>query len=873
MLSHGTIGDMPLTPGTRLGPYQILAPIGEGGMGEVYKAQDTRLDRTVAIKTSKTEFSGRFEREARAVAALNHSNICTLFDVGPNYLVMEYIEGTPLKGPLPLDEALKYAAQICDALDAAHKKGITHRDLKPANILVTKAGVKLLDFGLAKFAQVVQPLTDSTASLALTANGQILGTPQYMPPEQLQGQEADVRSDIFAFGLVFYEMLTGKRAFHASSHANLIAAILKDEPPPLRSLLPSIPPALERTVSKCLEKDPDRRWQSAADLRDELAWIAEGGVAASTPVSRRVMFPWIAGGVAAGAGVAGIALWAWGRNNLTAPREATRFRLAAPEGAWISRVFTQQSLALSPVGRRVAMIATGERGPMVWVQRLDSLTASQLLGTEGATMVFWSPDGQFIGFWAGGKLKKIPAEGGTPLPICDLPGALSATWNQDNLIVLQTSFMGSSVKISVQSGAVSPGQPHFWPKFLPGGTHLLYANMDPKIKGLRAYVAELTTGRETPLMPTDTHVTFTPDQPGSRQGHLLFGRGATLRALRFDADRLSVSGAPVPVAKDVPFFGTGWSEFDTSPDGVLIFSTGSQDAQLTWLDRGGRELGPVGAARDFLGFFRLSPDGKKIAVDVFDFSNGTTDVWICDVAQATTERATLDPGGASPVWSPDGTRLAYGRGHDGPMQLKVKAASDQGSEESFPPGVFQFPSDWSSDGRWIFYQTNGGEGNAEIWLASVADHKVMPLLQTRFDSSFPVLSPSGEYLAFSANDTGRSEIYVQRFQGGDSPKLAGARLRVSHGGGNGPRWRRDGMELFFLSTDRQIMAVTVKPGTGIEFGIPAALFPLPTSYRSLAPATVGYEVSADGQRFLVPVRKAAGAPLQVVVNWQAGLKG
>ncbi len=871
---------MPLSNGTRLGPYEIVSPLGAGGMGEVYKARDTRLDRTVAVKISAQQFSERFEREARAVAALNHPNICTLHDVGPDYLVMEYIEGAPVVSqkkprPMPLPEALRLAIQIAGALEAAHAKGILHRDLKPSNILLTKTGVKLLDFGLAKFAQPAAGMPDETMTTPLTAAGQIVGTLQYMSPEQLQGQEADARADIFSFGLVLYEMLTGRRAFQASSQASLIAAILKEEPPPLLSLLPLTPPALERTVSKCLEKEPGRRWQSAADLRDELVWIAESGAAVPAPVSRRALFPWIAGAAAAGAGTVGLAVWALGRKSSPALTEATRFQFAPPEGTRLARQFTQQSLALSPTGRRVAMIATGERGSMVWVQRLDSLTANPLPGTEGATMVFWSPDGAFIGFWAGGKIKKIPAEGGTSLPICDLSGAFSATWNSDNLIVAHTFWPGGSVKISVQSGVVSPGRTLNWPKFLPDGKHLLYVNLDPKIKGLRAYVEELSTGRATELMPTDTQVTFTPDHPGSSQGHLLFGRSATLLALRFDAERLRIMGEPVPVAKDVPFFwGLGWSEFDTSFDGVLIHSTGSQEAQLTWLDRGGGDLGPAGISRDFFGLFRSSPDGKKIAADVFDFSSGGVRVWIYDVPQATTERLTLDPGwDFAPVWSPDGTKIAYGGGQGGPMQLKVKAANDQGSAEGFPPGRFQYPTDWSSDGRWIFYQTNGGEANAEIWLASAAEHKVMPLLQTRFDTSYPALSPSGELLAFSANDTGRSEIYVQRFQGGDSPKLTGDRRRVSRDGGNGARWRRDGKELFFLSPDRQIMSVAVKPGTGIEFGPPAALFRLPTSYRSLAPVTPGYEVSSDGKKFLVPIRKAVGAPLQVVVNWQAGLKG
>ena len=411
---------------------------------------------------SNEKFSERFEREARAVAALNHAHICTLYDVGPDYAGDGVHRGraggfSKKPRPMPLVEALRIAIQIAGALEAAHAKGILHRDLKPSNILLTKSGVKLLDFGLAKFAQPAVGMPDETMTTPLTAAGQILGTLQYMSPEQLQGQEADARGDIFSFGLVLYEMLTGRRAFQASSQASLIAAILKEEPPSLSSLQVLTPPALERTVSKCLEKEPGRRWQSAADLRDELEWIAGSEVAAPAPVSRRALLPWIAGAAAAGAGAAGLAVWASDRQELTGLTEATRFRLAPPEGAGLARQFTQQSLALSPTGRRVAMIASGERGSMVWVQRLDSLTANSLQGTEGATMVFWSPDGAFIGFWAGGKMQKISAEGGTPLPICDLAGAFSATWNQDNLIVAQNNWPGGSVKISVQSGVVSPG--------------------------------------------------------------------------------------------------------------------------------------------------------------------------------------------------------------------------------------------------------------------------------------------------------------------------------------------------------------------------------------------------------------------------------
>jgi predicted Ser/Thr protein kinase len=864
-----------LTPGTQLGPYRIEGSLGVGGQAEVYRGLDTRLDRKVAIKISAQQFSGRFEREARAISALNHPHICTLYDVGPNYLVMELVEGETLaarlrKGPLHMELVLRYGAEIADALAVAHSLGIIHRDLKPANIMVTKSGVKVLDFGLAK---MVQPIGESAKPAeTLTASQAIMGTLAYMAPEQLAGKECDARSDIFSLGLVLYETAMGKRAFPGDSRAALIAEVMRCEPAPLES----VPDKFAHVVQRCLAKDPESRWQTARDLKAELEWAAAGDfLAPRTVLPRRAFFPWIAGAAVAGAGGAGLAAWAWGGKNSPAQPGAVRFRLAPPEGAWLARVFTEQSLALSPVGRSVAMVANGERGSMVWIQRLDSLTASILQGTEGATTVFWSPNGEFIGFWAGGKLKKIPAEGGTPLPICDIYPVQSATWNRDGIIVA-THALSASSTISVKSGTISPGKRLWWPRFLPGGKHLLDVKPDPKIGGLRAYVAELSTGRETELMPTDTKVTFTPDLPGSSQGHLLFGRSSTLLALRFDMDRLRVAGEPEPVAKDVPFLSPkGWSEFDTSPDGVLIYSTGSQEAQLTWLDRGGRELAAVGDPKDFFGSLRLSPDGKKLAADVLDFSNGGTDIWVYDLsqAQATAERVTFEPGGEfSPVWSPEGARIVFGSGGDGPVKLRVKAVSDRGSGEGFPANVFQLPSDWSSDGHWIFYQTNGGEANGEIWLASVADRKVMPLVQTAFDSSFPALSPNQAHLAFSANDTGRSEIYVQGFQEGDSPKLVGERRRLSRNGGNGPRWRRDGKELFFLSPDRQIMAVAVQQGTEIEFGPPAALFHLPTSYRSLAPVTVGYEVSRDGQKFLVPVRKAVGAPLQVVVNWQAELK-
>jgi hypothetical protein len=819
-------------------------------MGEVYRALDTRLDRTVAIKIAKGTFNERFEREARAISALNHPHICTLYDIGPNYLVMEYVEGRPLKGPLPVKEALRLAAQIADALDAAHRKGITHRDLKPGNILLAKSGVKVLDFGLAKLAEPPPSENTPTITLGLTGEGVVVGTPAYMAPEQMAGQ-ADARTDLYALGLVLYEMLTDKRATLGTKTLD--------------------PPALDRVVRKCLASDPDERWQTARDLRDELAWLGESDLVAPSAVSRRALFPWMAGALA-GAGGAGVAAWAWGRKRPPAIATAIRFRLAPPEGVWPEHVIDRQSFAVSPTDGRVAMVASGERGPMVWVQRLDSFTMSPLPGTEGARMVFWSPDGQFIGFWAGGKLKKIPVTGGTALPICDISRPASATWNRRGVILAGGFPEPAAFIITVETGATTRRKPLRWPRFLPDGKHVLHVNADPTIGGFRAYAEELSTGRQTALMPTDTQAIFVPDQAGSSQGYILFGRSATLLAQRFDADRLAVTGEPVPLADGVPFFlPNGWSGFDASPDGVLIYSTGASQAQLTWFDRSGREAGTLGHPQAFFSSFRLTPDGRRLAIDVFDLSKGSTDIWVYDISKNTAERVTFEPGlEASPVWSPDGTRLAFGStqatGPRGGPQLRVKAVEDRGSGEAFPPGDFQLPADWSSDGRWILYIST------EVRLASLADRKIMPLLQTPSGiSSSPAFSPNTEYLAFSTDEAGRSEIYVQRFEAGEAPKLAGERRRVSHNGGTAPRWRRDGKELFFVSPDRQIMAVTVQQRAEIEFGSPTALFRLPTSSHSMSPDAEKYDVSPDGQRFLVLTR-AANVPLHVVVNWQAGLK-
>ncbi len=544
---------MSLSAGERLGPYEILNRIGAGGMGEVYRARDTRLERTIAIKVSSAEFSERFEREARAVAALNHPYVCQLYDVGPNYLVMEYIGGKPLKVRCRSEQTLKYADQICDALDAAHRHGITHRDLKPANILLTNAGVKLLDFGLAKIAPAVTAV-EATMTMALTGKGEILGTLHYMSPEQLQGEEADARSDIFSLGLVIYEILTGSRAFDGASPASVIAAILEREAPSIAGIAP---PALDRLLRRCLEKNPDDRWQTARDLKAELEWIASERC--SSPllqaIRRRAFFPWIAGAAAGAAAGAGIAAWAWRGGGKSIPLRPIRFRLAPPEGTVLQRMVTRQSVALSPVGGSVAMIASDERGSRVWVQRFDSLVARPLAGTEGASVVFWSPDSQFIGFWANGRLKRIPAEGGAAFTLCDLPDIWSATWSRDGAVVAGGGH--EQFVVSVKSGEVKPVILGLWPQFLPDSKRVLHIRTNtarPAASG-RVQRSCQVMPRHLELIPTDTKVVFAPDRMGSTQRLSPFSCVAPYcRLCASMPERLQVDGRPVPVAQDVPFF-------------------------------------------------------------------------------------------------------------------------------------------------------------------------------------------------------------------------------------------------------------------------------------------------------------------------------
>jgi Tol biopolymer transport system component len=871
---------MALSTGDKLGPYEILAPIGAGGMGEVYKARDTRLGRIVAIKVSPAQFSERFERETRAIAALNHPHICTLHDVGPNYLVMEYIEGQTLKGPLPLPLALKHAAQICDALGAAHKQGIVHRDLKPANILVTKAGVKLLDFGLAKMKQSCA-IAGNTETIALTHANTILGTLQYMAPEQLEGKDADGRSDIFAFGAVLYEMLTGRRAFEGKSQASLIAAILERDPP---SIADVAPPALDRLLQRCVAKDPERRWESASDLKAELEWIAEGGAPAApstaTPTIWRVHAIWIA------AITALIALAVWYRPAPPAA-EVVRFQIYPPERATFSgaRAITVPTpqFDLSPDGRAIVFAASmpGAK-PTLWLRLLREVSAHPIPGTESGDLPCWSPDSRWIAFFSEGKLKKIDIGGGPVRVVAEnIADPRGLSWGPDNTILYSS---GASVLYRVPSSGGTPAPvtrleaalgegSHRWPHFLPDGHHFLFSVHTSQTGQRGVYASSMGSQDRKFLVPYSLYGSAIYAPPG----YLLFVEGDTLMAQRFDPERLELHEQPFSVAETVGRNSAGHMAASASRTGALAFADGLYKVgRLTWFDRAGNRIeslpGPEGDYTDF----RLSPDEKRAAVSLVDPKVGVPSVWLIDLARGSMSRftsGTFLTGG--PVWSPDGTRILFRSNRRGLVEFWQKSAAGGGEEEltlsadaERSAGVgftTNMPSDWSSDGLNLLCELSGSGSGSDIWILPLTgEKKLLKFFGTQYDEIQANFSPVGKLVAYSSNESGRFEVYVQTFPRSDR------QWQVSTNGGSEPRWRRDGKEIYYLSGDRKLMAVTVGPGP--SFGVPKPLF------QTGAPAEVStfhtnYVPSGDGRRFLVNTQiEQPPTPITVELNWMAGLK-
>jgi serine/threonine protein kinase len=855
--------------GARLGPYEILAPLGAGGMGEVWKARDTRLGRTVAIKVSAARFSERFEREARAVAALNHPNISTLYDVGPNYLVMEYVEGVPLKGPLPVEKAVEYAGQILDALDAAHRKGITHRDLKPANILVTKQGVKLLDFGLAKLQAA--PLAEGGATLeqGLTGEGQIVGTLQYMSPEQLQGKAVDSRSDLFSFGCVLYEMLTGKRAFEGENAASVIAAILEREPAPLTAA-----PPLDRIVRRSLAKDPDQRFQTARDLKAALTWALEHppASAAAKPGRRRAVIAAVA--------VIGVLLVGWSVSQLRKPpSEARPFRLQIdpPEGNRFIFGNNIGGLALSPDGRIAAFIASGSGKSGLWVRPLDGDSARFLAGTDGAAYPFWSPDSKSLAFFAGSRLLRVDQAGGAPSAICDYgAGPRGGAWTSDGNI-LYALLAGGLFQVPATGGTPVPlttldasrgESSHRWPQALPGGRFLYFVRSDqPGNSGI--YAASLAKpGERTRLLSTDTNALFAPG--GDGRDYLLWWRGGTLLAQPLDLRTLKLGGEPRPVADPVANIGNmGQMNVAVSAGDVLLYGAFNQASQFTWFDREGKQPRGVGEPGEY-NLFRLSPDGRTIAAA--RDRPGFTDLWLLDVERGVSSRFASNSG-QYPIWSPDGRTVVFSS--RSPWNLFRQDSSGPGNERRLAQSPNnQLAADWSRDGNWILYLDIAAETGRDLWVlpmtpdgGAVADAKPRPYLRTHYAESAGRFSPelSPHWVAYQSDESGRFEVYIDAF-----PQPHGKTM-ISTGGGTYPQWGAGGRELFYLSPDFKLMVVDLKLTTdSVKPSAPRELFPLPVVDDGFCP----YDTTPDGRRFLVRATPEHGAsqPLTVIVNWPALLK-
>ncbi len=874
---------MTLAAGSRLGPYEILAAVGAGGMGEVYRARDSRLDRIVAVKVLPAHLSTapavrqRFEREAKMISQLSHPHICAIYDVGREgeieYLVMEYIEGQTLAdrlggGPLPLEETLRCGVEIADALDRAHRQGIVHRDLKPGNVMLTSSGVKLLDFGLAKVfspAAAEGGVTALPTQANLTAEGTILGTLQYMAPEQLEGKDADARTDIFAFGAVLYEMTTGRKAFSGMSQASLIGAILHTEPPPLSDVQPMSPPTLERVVKRCLAKAPERRWQSARDLVLELEDVRErpGGPAVrSLPTGRG----W---GTAAGWAAASVLLAALlgslflrGHRGGATPVTRMRFAIAPPAGAAF-----QGMPAISPDGRKLAFVATTSDGrDSLYLRPLDSLDARRLEGTDGASYPFWAPDGRSIAFFAQGKLARIDASGGSPVVLCAAPNPRGGTWGSRGTIVFSINAGGEVHRVG-ENGGRSASLPHLvarpqetnrWPSFLPDGQHFLYFVLagDPKSSG--TYMGALDSKGTTRLGPADGGGLY------AAPGFLLFRSGDRLMAQRFDPEKRVVTGEAFPVVEQIRWNGVATAALaaSASDTGLLVYQTGGAMAsRLQLYDRAGRELQAIGSPGAYWEP-ALSPDARRLAVPRFDAEGIGGAIWAGDLERGSLIRlASQAPIAATPLWSADGHRIVYCAFPSGEVYVR-DAGGAEGEKVLFRSPGFSPLDDWSRDGRLIFYELIDWRNfHNDVWVRELQTGQSRPVLQAKFSQSGARLSPDGGCLAYQSEESGISEIFVRSF-----PESR-ERRQVSSGGGSQPRWRGDGRELFYISPDSKLMAVEVGTRPSLEVGPPHVLFQ--TRILPLIEARNHYDAAADGQRFVVNSRRPedASLPITVVSAW------
>jgi len=900
---------MSLASGTKLGPYEVQSPLGAGGMGEVYRAVDTRLDRIVAIKilpehlSQSPEAKQRFDREARAISSLNHPNICTLHDVGhqngTDYLVMEFLEGETLadrliKSPLPIAQLLKYGADICEGLDRAHRNGVVHRDLKPGNIMLTRTGAKLMDFGLAKetptmaavsSSSLTMEVTTPVATHPLTGQGFVVGTFQYMSPEQVEGKEADARSDIFALGSVLYEMATGKRAFEGKSNLSVASAILEKEPEPITTIQPLAPPALDHVIRGCLAKNPDERWQSAGDIARQLRWIASGGSSQTNlpALARRSAHRWER--------FAWMALAAALRPQTTA--RVVQAVLTPPPGATFEFNGDYSGPpVLSHDGTRIVFSARlGKEPTSLYVQALDGSVATKLDGTKNGDFAFWSADGRFVAFFADGKLRKIPATGGPVTVLADAPGGRGGAWSPENVIVYTPDFRESLWKIGASGGTperlttLDPSRhtTHRWPSFLPDGRHFLFfatnhSGSSPDQNGI--YLGSVDSHTMKLVLPSDSDAQYA-------SGYLLYRLQTALVAQKFAPATATLSGDPVPIADHVQFDPSVWrTTFSASDDGTLITVSGESTAntELVWVDRTGKDVGYAIKERFVdlggpLAGMRLSPDGKRLAITV---GQPKADIFVYDLVQGTKTRITFNPAqNIEPSWSPDGQRLVFselaGSRISAGSTIHSRPANGGGQDEvlvgpenNTVPVTVGWPQ-WSSDGKYLVYNKASGPSGGSIWAVQTSGEKkaflvVQPQSQ-QGTIQFSRLSPDSKWLAYTSTESGREELYITPF-----PRASG-RWQISQNGGTAPAWRADGKELYFYEfsgSQSQINAVEViAKGEQLETRNYRKLFPL---NHVLAGGNANFEVSPDGRRFLIPVQpEVAAAPITLTLNWTGKL--
>ncbi len=873
---------MPLQHGVRLGPYEVLEPIGAGGMGEVYRARDTRLDRVVAIKSLPAELSkdperrSRFEREARTIAALTHPHICPLYDVGHHdgvdFLVMELLEGETLasrleRGRLPLAEVLTHAVQIADALDQAHQRGIVHRDLKPGNVMLTRSGVKLFDFGLAKLRSDATPLADGvTATSPLTLQGQIVGTLPYMAPEQLEGRPVDVRSDLFAFGAIIHEMATGRRAFDQSSQASLIGALLHATPPPLTEAVAGAPAALSRVVSVCLSKDPQDRWSSAHDVLLQLREIPaslESGPVNQKATRGRERLAWGVAAIAAMVTVVLAVMLVADRFSPVPAHAALDVLSVLPaEGTTLDRSEAPQT---SPDGRRIAFVATDRLGRSgLYVRGRDSGVVRLVPDTDGATMPFWSPDSGSLGFFADGHLKTISLAGGSAHVIALAPIPRGGSWNRQGMILFSAQpnlapFLvpaegGERTSVPIADGAIPR---RLYPSFLPDGRHYLYLLVNNTLTIRVVGVASIDSEEATDLVQSKSSAVHA-------SGHLLFLRDTTLVAQPFDLRTQTLSGTPTPIAEDVGVNRLTYQGlFSASDAEALAYQPVTAGSELVWFDRLGRRQDVIGPAADY-NTVCLTPDGTQVVYDMADRASGSIGLFALGLDDDRPSKLTFGPAvDFYPVCSPSGGDVAFASLRNGPPNLFRVSVSSPGSEQT----ILQSPlpelvTDWTPTGL-IVYSVLHGETNFDIEVVPAVGGETTTVVATTAEERNGRVSPDGRWIAYVSNESGAFEVYVQAFPAG------GAKWLVSTGGGQQPQWRSDGRELFYLSPDRKLIGVEVRAGADFAIGAAAGLFDTRITAWERANQGVQYAVTADGQRFLVNTAAETIVPITLVLNWMA----